>query len=92
MGFAPRYAPYSYKGFPKWVQALETGPKGKLIFLGVASACVIAQIGLSATIATSNLPATMTPENEAKHVAWMKFNNVNPIFGMSIILWLPLCL
>ena len=75
------YAPYSIKGFPRWVQALETGPRGKFLFLGIVGTCVAAQVCLFATTVGLTLPETMTPENEAKHVAWMKFNNVNPIFG-----------
>ncbi len=75
------FKPYSAKGFPAWVQNLDKAPRVKMLLLGVGTSLVISQILSTWYASTVTLPATITPENEAKHVAWMKFNNINPIFG-----------
>ena len=74
---------YSYKGFPKWLQSLEKGNHNKNVFLGVTATFAVSYVISQLMLCTNTLPETMTADNEAKHVAWMKFNNVNPIFGVS---------
>jgi len=70
-------------GWPSWVQNLEKGNVATQLMAGIALSCVAAGAFSAFTNLFNNLPKTMTPENEAKHLAWMKYNNVNPIFGIS---------
>ena len=77
-----KYANY-IGGFPTWVQKLEHGPQAKKLTIGVVGALALSAVLSGILFSTNTLPATVTPENEAKHLAWMKFNNVNPIFGVS---------
>ena len=74
---------YCYKGFPHWVQNLEKGSHSKQLVFGVTAVLAFSWAVSQLALTTNNLPPTMTPEIEAKHIAWMKFNNVNPIFGVS---------
>lgn len=77
-----KYADF-VSGWPTWVQNLEKGNGVTQIIAGVTIS-LAAATGMSMfTSLFNNLPKTMTPENEAKHLAWMKYNNVNPIFGVS---------
>lgn len=78
--------PRSVAGFPQWVQKLEKGPHGKYLLIGIGISLVVTQIISSAYLSAHTYPKTMTPENEAKHIAWMKFNNVNPVFGALLLI------
>ena len=75
--------PYSYKGFPRWVQNIEKVSHGKGLFIGCVGALGVSWVISVLLMSFNHLPPTMTADNEAKHVAWMKFNNVNPVFGVS---------
>ena len=76
----------SGKTVDHWVDEMEpsAGLTVKLISeLGFRVALALSAVLSGILFSTNTLPATVTPENEAKHLAWMKFNNVNPIFGVS---------
>eukprot|EP00578_Thalassiosira_sp_NH16_P019957 CAMPEP_0181100220 /NCGR_PEP_ID=MMETSP1071-20121207/13079_1 /TAXON_ID=35127 /ORGANISM="Thalassiosira sp., Strain NH16" /LENGTH=104 /DNA_ID=CAMNT_0023182939 /DNA_START=62 /DNA_END=376 /DNA_ORIENTATION=- len=63
------------------VQQLSRRPQGMLIGGACAAFACIAYIPIM--VREKNLPFTLSPEYQAAQRAYMRYHNMNPIFGIS---------
>jgi len=75
-GYGPRLGQESK--FTLWMAKQRQGP---LITGAVLLACAICAI--PQVLFPNKLPHTMTPEYQAATRAYMRYHNMNPIFGIS---------
>jgi hypothetical protein len=69
--------------FPKWIQALETAPRGSAIG-GVIGVSIVASGFLwSILMANGHKPKTMSNDWSQANKEYMKFQKMNPIFGIT---------
>eukprot|EP00544_Gedaniella_sp_CCMP2646_P010365 CAMPEP_0202486966 /NCGR_PEP_ID=MMETSP1361-20130828/5416_1 /ASSEMBLY_ACC=CAM_ASM_000849 /TAXON_ID=210615 /ORGANISM="Staurosira complex sp., Strain CCMP2646" /LENGTH=102 /DNA_ID=CAMNT_0049116251 /DNA_START=48 /DNA_END=356 /DNA_ORIENTATION=+ len=63
----------------KWLQKLARVPQWQVMVGSVAIAMTLSAIPLM----NQKLPHTMSPEYQAASRAYMRYHNMNPIFGVS---------
>ncbi|KAI2494236.1 Cytochrome c oxidase subunit IV [Fragilaria crotonensis] len=64
---------------PQWIVRLSKLPKWQSIGGSLSLFCVLAYLPLIKT----KLPYTMSPEYIAAQRAYMRYHNMNPIYGLS---------
>ena len=69
--------------FPKWIQALEAAPRGKAIGGALGASVVLSGFVWSILMGTGHKPMTITDDWRQANKEYMKFQKMNPIFGIS---------
>lgn len=69
--------------FPKWIQALEAAPRGKAISGALGASIVLSGFVWSILMGTGHKPPTITDDWRQANKEYMKFQKMNPIFGIS---------
>lgn len=68
---------------PKWIQALEAAPRGKAITGVVGVSAVLSGFVWSIMMSTGHKPSTLTNDWRQANKEYMKFQKMNPIWGIS---------
>ncbi|KAL7428367.1 hypothetical protein ACHAXH_001599 [Discostella pseudostelligera] len=68
---------------PQFIQLLSRRPQGMLIAGACAAFAAIAYIPIMIRESRQGLPFTLSPEYVAAQRAYMRYHNMNPIFGIS---------
>ncbi|KAL3807442.1 hypothetical protein ACHAXA_006191 [Cyclostephanos tholiformis] len=68
---------------PFFIQQLSRRPQGMLIAGSIATFMALAYIPLMIRENSQGLPFTLSPEYQAAQRAYMRYHNMNPIFGIS---------
>merc|ERR1719384_759407 len=76
----PSYGNGMDKG-PRWVVSISKMPPSRVIPVAVAGFCLLAAVPI--VWREKDLPHTLSPEYIAAQRAYMRYHNMNPIFGTS---------
>lgn len=69
--------------FPKWIQALEAAPRGNAIFGALGVSVVASGFLWSILMSTGHKPSTLSNDWKQANKEYMKFQKMNPIWGIS---------